>query len=149
MRIAIVGGRGRSELSDTALVNQIVDFCIERHSNVIFIVASCDKGVGRIVKSRNLDKHRPNQYEFNMIEIQMRHYLASGELPRVEFTSHWNSLNAAIVELGDEFHILTAEFPKGVTQDLLRRVKEAGRRVALYKPSESKDGAKVPELLKE
>jgi hypothetical protein len=136
VRVVITGARNRNEMKDTALVNAIIDDCKERISNLIIVVASCDKGVGRIVRSRNLDKHLKNTFEFDMIELQMRHFLQQ-ELPRPEFTQHWNALNAVLLELGDEFHLLTEEFPKGAVYDLLRRVKEAHRPYAVYKPSEN------------
>lgn len=142
MRVVLVGARNRNEMADAALVNSIIDSCKERYPNVIFIVASCDKGVGRIVKSRNIDPHIPNKFEFDMIEIQMRHFL-NQELPRSEFTSHWNALNSVLVELGDEFHLLTEEFPKGAVFDLIKRVKVAHRPFAVYKPSETKNGPKT------
>lgn len=75
------------------------------------------------------------KFEFPMVEIQMRHYL-SQELPRMEFTSHWNALNAATFEMGDEFHLLIEDYPKGAMHDLLKRVKEAGRPYSVYKPTE-------------
>jgi hypothetical protein len=137
VRVVLAGARNRNEMKDTALVNAIIDDCKARYPNLIIVVASCDKGVGRIVRSRNLDKHLKNKFEFDMIELQMRHYLAHGELPRPEFTQHWNALNTVLVELGDEFHLLTEEFPKGAVYDLLRRVKEAHRPYAVYKPSEN------------
>jgi hypothetical protein len=141
VRVVIVGARNRSEMVDAKLVNEIIDDCVARFSNLIIVVSSCDKGVGRIVKSRNIDPHMPNKFEFDMIEIQMRHYLKQ-ELPRQEFTSHWNALNSVLVELGDEFHLLTEEYPKGAIMDLLRRVKVNNRPYAVYKPSEVKNGPK-------
>ena len=145
MRVAIVGARSRPELPDTPLVNDILDSCLERFSPLLVVVASCDKGVGRIVHDRNINRHRPGMYEFDMIELQLRHYLQK-ELPKPEFTSQWNALNASIVELSDEFHILTEEKPKGATLDLLRRVREAHRPYALYLPSEVKQGPKIAKL---
>jgi hypothetical protein len=136
MRVVIIGARNRNDMKDTALVNSIIDECKTRYSNLIIVVASCDKGVGRVVKDRNIDKHIPGKFEFDMIELQMRHYLRQ-ELPRSEFTAHWNALNATLFELGDEFHLLTEEYPKGAVMDILRRIKSGHRRYAIYKPSET------------
>lgn len=141
MRVVIAGARNRNEMKDTALVNAILDDCKSRYPNLLVIVASCDRGVGRVVKERNLDKHIPGKHEFDMIELQMRHYLQE-ELPRSEFTLHWNALNAILLELGDEFHLLTEEFPKGAIFDLLKRVKDSHRKYAVYKPSECGADAK-------
>lgn len=136
MRVVIAGARNRSEMKDTALVNAIIDDCIQKYANVIIVTASCDKSVGRIIKTRNLDPHTPGVYQFDMIELQMRHYLKQ-ELSRSEFTQQWNALNATLLELGDEFHLLTEEFPKGGIYDLLKRIKANHRPYAVYKPSET------------
>ncbi len=141
MRVVLVGSRNRNELVDTKLVNEIIDSCKEKYSNLIIVVASCDKGVGRIVKSRCINPHTPGKFEFDMIELQLRHYVQM-DLPRTEYTSNWNALNATLIELGDEFHILTEEYPKGAMFDLLKRVKRNNRPYAVYKPSESKGGPK-------
>src|SRR5260221_11023846 len=105
MRIAIIGARSRTSMSDTQLVNSIVDSCQEKYSNLIVIVSSCDKGVGKVIKSRNVNPHASGSYQFDMIELQMKHYLQH-ELPQAEFTGHWIALNSTIVELGDVFHLL-------------------------------------------
>jgi hypothetical protein len=142
VKVVLVGARsGRSEMADTALVNEIVDRCKEKYSNLIIIVASCDKGVGKIVKTRNVDPHFPGKFEFDMIELQLKHYFQY-ERSRSEFTANWIALNGVLVELGDEFHLLTEDYPKGAMADLVRRIKREGRPYALYKPSESKGGPK-------
>jgi hypothetical protein len=144
VRVVIVGARSRTSMSDTNLVNDIIDSCKTRYSNLIIVVSSCDKGVGKVVKQRNINQHTPGKHEFDMIEFQMKHYL-DHELPQAEFTGHWIALNAAICEIGDEFHLLIEETPRGgAMYDLEQRVKSLGKTYATYKPSESKDGAKTP-----
>lgn len=147
MRVVIVGSRNRNESVDTPLVYKIIDKSKEKYSQLIVVVTSCDKGVGRIVKTRNMKLQMEDpiknkgKYEFPMVELQMRHYLEQ-ELPRIEFTSHWNALNAAAFEMGDAFHLLIEDYPKGAMGDLLKRIKEAGRPYALYKTSETSGEAK-------
>jgi hypothetical protein len=79
------------------------------------------------------------------LELQLRHYIMH-ELPRNEFLGDFNALNAALLEIGDEFHLLTEEEPKGSMLDMLDRVKKADRPFAVYKPSESRNGVKLPTL---
>ena len=142
MRVVIVGARTRNETTDTGLVNQIIDTIKEKYSTLIVVVSSCDRGVGRIIRSRNLTYKETNgSYEFDLMEIDIKHYL-NMELPRTEFTSHWNALNSLLIELGDEFHILTEDIPRGSISNLLTKVKENGRRYATYKPSEVNGGIK-------
>jgi hypothetical protein len=142
VKVVLVGARGRIEANDVKLVHQIIDHVKEKYSTLVIVVSSCDKGVGRIVKVRN-KKKQPDarKYEFDMIELHMSHYLQH-ELPRPEFTAHWNAVNATLVELGDEFHLLTEEWPKGTMMDLIKRIVASGGRYATYKPSESDGGVK-------
>jgi hypothetical protein len=128
-------------MADVALVNEIIDMCKEKYSNLVIVVASCDKGVGKIVKTRNVDPHVPGKFEFDMIELQLKHYFQY-ERSRSEFTANWMALNGLLVELGDEFHLLTEDYPRGSMADLVRRIKKEGRPYAIYKPSEAKGGPK-------
>lgn len=144
MRVAIVGARSRVSMSDTALVNDIVDKCKDTYSSLIIVVSSCDKGPGKVVKARNINPHTPGKFEFDMIELQMRHYLQN-DLPQAEFTSHWIALNSTIAEIGDEFHLLVEDNPRGGQMfDLEQRIKAMGKAYAIYKIDESSGGAKKP-----
>ena len=143
MRVVIVGDRSRTEMPITQLVNEILDDCKQRYSSLIVVVSSCDKGVGKVVKSRNIDKHVLGKFEFDMMTLELKHYLQK-DRSRTDYTVHWIALNASLIELGDEFHILTEEYPKSSTADLLKRVRAEHRPYATYKPSETKNGPKRP-----
>lgn len=146
VRVVIVGARTRSEMLDTRLVNEIIDDCIARYGKLMIVTKSCDKGVGKIVKHRCIDS-KTQIVLLEMMEVHLRHYILKGkELPKTEFTQDFNALNATLVEIGDEFHLLTEEEPVGAMQDLLERVAEEHRPFAVYKPSENRGGPKHPEL---
>lgn len=145
MRVVIVGARTRSEMLDTRLVNEIIDDCIARYGKLMIVTKSCDKGVGKIVKHRCIDAHTQKPIH-DMIEVHLRHYVVGKELPKTEFTADFNALNASLVEIGDEFHLLTEEEPLGAMADILERVIAAYRPYALYKPSENRNGPKQPQL---
>lgn len=145
MRVVIVGARNRSEIADTKLVYAILDECIAKYGKLMVVTKACDRGVGKIIKSRCLDSNKPNVPEFDMVEMSLRHYLIR-ELPRSEFLGDFNTLNAALVEIGDEFHLLTEEEPRGSMLDMLIRVQKADRPCAVYKPSEADNGPKKPVL---
>lgn len=145
MRVVIIGARNRSESLDSPLVNKILDAVIEKYGKLMVVTKGCDRGVGKIIKSRRFDQKSENYPEFDMIELQLRHYI-SHELPRNEFLSDFNTLNAALTEIGDEFHLVCEDDMKGSMQDMLDRINREGKPVAIYKPSETENGYKHPSL---
>src|SRR5271157_1372888 len=153
MKVVIVGPRDRKEKLYRRLVNEIVDDCINRYSKLLIITKSCDQGVGKIIRGRCLREYeiagqtnyKYNDPEFDMVEISLRHHLIQ-ELPQSEFQANFDSLNSALVEIGDEFHLIMEDIPIGTMFDLLKRVQSAGRPHVTYKPDELKSGPKQPKL---
>jgi hypothetical protein len=136
MKVVIVGGHSRDELKDKPLVDKIVDDVQERYPKLMIVTKSGDKGIGKIIYERNKASQAANrQPEFDMMEFNVRHMLRH-ELPKHEFLSHFNLLNAALLEVGDEFHILTDNQPVGSTKDILERVKAAGIPYVVYTSSD-------------
>lgn len=148
MRVGIVGARTRSELADEPLVNAIIDDIKTRYSKLLVITKSCDRGVGKIIKNRCKDPQKKRRNEFDFAEASLRIELVNEELPKTEFATLFNALNATLVEVCDEFHLLTEEEPKGTMADLLQRVIASGKPYAMYKPSEVQNGVKQPVILK-
>lgn len=143
MKVVIIGSRTRDQQKDEPLVNCIIDNCLERFSKVLIVTKSCDKGVGKIIYDRcKLPTKEGNLPEFDMIEVNLRHILQH-ELPRPEFLGHFNALNAALEVLGDEFHILTDDYPTGAMSDMVERIVRIGAPYSTYKPSDPVE-AKVP-----
>ncbi len=145
MRVVIVGARNRSEMMDTRLVNEILDTCISKYGKLMVVTKTTDRGVGKIIKARCLDPTKPTNPEFDMVEFSIRHYIMH-ELPRNEYMGDFNTLNAALAEIGDEFHLLTEEEPKGSMLDMVIRVQRIERPFSVYRPSESRAGYKEPTL---
>jgi hypothetical protein len=143
VKVVIVGSRTRDEQQDKALVDNIIDSCKERFAKVIFVTKSCDKGVGKLIYDRcKLPTKTGGRPEFDMIEVTLRHMLHEHELPRHEFLGHFNSLNAALAELGDEFHVLTEEKPTGAMVDMVNRIESIGAPYATYTTNNTT--AKIP-----
>src|SRR6202050_2547194 len=100
---------------DIKLVNSIIDAKKDKFAHVIFVVSSCDKGVGEVGKKRNRSYQEKHSVpEFHCIMFELHHALIT-DLSQSEFTSHWMSLNATLLEIGDEFHLLTEPVMKGGT----------------------------------
>lgn len=148
MQICIVGARKRSERQDEPLINKLVDGLIEKYPKLKVISAGCDRGVGKIIKTKCLplgEKHPKARFRF--IEITVRIYLLPGEeLTKSEFAALFIARNATLDELGDEFHLLVENEPRGMMADLLQRVKRRGAPVAVYTLADTEP--KIPVVMK-
>lgn len=139
MKVVIVGARKRSEAEDEPLVNKLLDALIKKYAMLRVISASCDRGVGKIVKSRclpeNMGPKPPAQ--FNFIEIHVRPYLVDTEFTAAEFADIFTARNAMLEEIGEEFHLFVEEDgPRGMMLDLFQRVRRRNAPYAIYKPGE-------------
>ncbi len=136
-KVVIVGDRSRESSKDQELVNKIIDRCKELYPKLRVVTKGCDRGVGKFIKNRFTSKttHRPQEVDW--IEVWLQHHLVDEDIPKMEFSSDYDALNAVLVEIGDEFHILSEESPRGVTMNLLRRVLDSNRPYALYKPKDT------------
>lgn len=138
MKVVIVGDRSRESLQDNALVNKIIDECKRIYPKLRIITKGCDRGVGKFIKIRLTDEVTRRPKEIDWMEVSLQHHLVDEDLPKLEYSIDYDALNSVLLELGDEFHILTEERPRGVTMNLLRRVMQASRPYSLYKPRDDK-----------
>lgn len=144
MRVVIVGARTRRGDVDNELVKSIIDECHTRYSKVLIVTKSCDQSTGKLIKDLCVGPNQDHPPVFDMIEVSLRHILMQ-ELPRSEFQGHFNALNDALFRLGEEFHLLTEEYPSGAMLDMLVKVRNAGLPYVTYKPSDKV--AKRPEFV--
>ena len=136
MKIVIAGDRGMEGKQSVDLVYSIIDMCKEKYPKLRIVTKGTDRGIGKIIRTRLLDPTTRQPRELDWTEVWIQHHLVNGDLSKIEFSSDYDSLNSALVEMGDEFHILSEEKPRGVTINLLRRILAANRPYALYKPSD-------------
>lgn len=134
MKVVIVGDRSRESIQDCHLVNLIIDQCKDKYPKLRIITKGCDRGVGKFIKNRLTDIESRRPKEIDWTEVSLQHHLVGEDLPKMEFSSDYDALNSVLLELGDEFHILSEEKPRGVTMNLLRRVMQNNRPYSLYKP---------------
>lgn len=148
MKVVIVGARRRSEAQDEKLVNDLLDQLIQKYPQLRVVSTSCDRGVGKIVKSKCLPESvieterikgeipRSVKATFPFVEVTVRTYLPAEELTKSEFASLFIARNALLNEIGDEFHLFTEQEPRGMMADLLSRVRQRGAPCAVYRPGE-------------
>lgn len=137
MKVVIVGDRTRETAVDVALVNDVIDKCKAMYPKLRIITKECDRGIGKSIKKRlyDSDKHLPREIDWT--ELSLRHYLVNGDLPRMEYSLDYDALNSALLDLGDEFHILPEDHPGGVMLNLMRRVRDSHRSYSVYKLGET------------
>lgn len=148
MKVVVIGPRDHQEYIYRQIVHDIIDQCLNDYPKVLIVTKSCDQGVGKLIRTRCLFMYDPvlnKKPEFDMVEINLRHHLVM-ELPQPEFQANFDSLNAALLELGDEFHLILGDDAEGGMHDILKRVRSTGRPYATYRPSELKTGAKKPSV---
>ena len=134
MKVCIVGDRSRESAQDSVLVNLIIDGVNLKYPKLRIITKGCDRGVGKFIKNRltNPETRRPKEIDWT--EVSLQHHQVDEDLPKMEYSLDYDALNSVLVDLGDEFHILSEERPRGVTMNLLRRVMQSNRPYSLYKP---------------
>lgn len=144
MRTVILGARRRSEQEDEPLVNRVIDDLMDRYPQLKIVSGSCDRGVGKVVKTKCLpEEDGPrSKARFNFIEFHLRPYLVVPELTSAEFAEMFIARNAFLNEYGEEFHLFVDEDgPRGMMADLVNRIKQRKAPYVLYKP-----GDKDPKL---
>jgi hypothetical protein len=137
MKVVIVGDRSRESPQDVVLVNSIIDHCNQKYPKLRIVTKGVDRGVGKMIKTRLTDPESRRPREIDWMEVGLQHHLIGEDIPKMEFSADYDALNSVLIELGDEFHILTEERPRGVTMNLLRRVQENNLPFSLYKPRDT------------
>jgi hypothetical protein len=137
VKVVIVGDRSRESPQDVILVNTIMDYCKEKYPKLRVVTKGVDRGVGKMIKTRLTDPVTRRPREIDWMEVSLQHHLIGEDIPKMEFSSDYDALNSVLLELGDEFHILSEERPRGVTMNLLRRVQEGNLPFSLYKPRDT------------
>jgi len=135
MRVVVVGAWKREESEDVPLINDLLNALSQKYSQLIITTRGTDRGIGKIVKNRCMPKERGRQQgEFEFVEFSAKIYMNNP--PKAELANIWSAVNAPLVEYGEEFYLFMDNQQGGAMQDLLDRVKTAGRPYATYYPGE-------------
>lgn len=132
MNVVIIGARDREESTkDELKVQQILDDLRTTHGQRLDVIsAGCDKGIGKYVKS-----HCERDPRIRFIEIRASFH--GSDFKRMTFTQVFSARNAALKELGDEFHLFldsSSNSGKGIIDALvtMSRTKVGDSRVTTY-----------------
>lgn len=132
MNVVIVGDMELDTQAYRQLVLKIVDDLKSKYRDLVIVSAACDKGIGHFVRERCLGKKESPDVAFVEINIHVWVRLAKARLAQV-----YVSRNATLVELGDEFHIITHGEKVNHISDLAQRVRDKGLPLSLYMPDQS------------
>jgi hypothetical protein len=138
MYVVVVGSRLWLGKWADAQISKVLDDLHTKYSGLLVVSSSCDKGVGSYVKGRCMK----NKTEFQFIEFHARIF---ADVPRAKLAQVHQARNAALEELGEEFHVFVDPDRRGTFEDLIERVERAGRREMLrvYLPDRN---AVLPEV---
>lgn len=128
MRVVVIAGtrhRGWSRVVDHGgLIASIIEPRKEYYKQELNVSSiSCDVGFGKAVKE---------YCEENGIKFFEFVVYFNGPRERHEFTAAYMSRHAALVDVGDEFHVTVSQTRKSTIEDLVERVKRSGKTYALY-----------------
>ena len=134
MKVVIVGDRLRegNQEDDMELVNGLIDSLKKKYADFQVITASCDRGIGKYLRNRcgpRVEGERSGEVDFT--EVVMKIYLRHPS--KQALNERWRARNAALVELGEEFHLCPMQYGRSTTTwDLIKRVRKAGLPYAVY-----------------
>jgi hypothetical protein len=124
MYVVVVGSRIWNGTWAEVQVGKVLDDLRAKYSGLLIVSSSCDKGVGSHVKSKCLK----DKTLFQFIEFHARIF---ADVPRAKMAQVHQARNAALVELGEEFHVFVDPDRRGTFEDLIERVERAGRKEVL------------------
>jgi len=125
MYVVVVGSREWQGQQAEQQVNGLLDEISDKYSGAVIVTSSTDKGVGSIVRTRCLkDKER-----FQLVDIHVRVF---AQLPRAKLAQVFFARNAALAELGEEFHVFVDPNRKGAFEDLIEKLQAAEQQRPLY-----------------
>jgi hypothetical protein len=104
--VAVVESREWTGEKAVSQVNELLSQLKEKHSGLVVVTSSTDKGVGAMVRERCLRE----KTSFEFIDIHMRVF---AHLPRTKLAQVFAARKAALDELGEEFHLFVDKNRKG------------------------------------
>jgi len=135
MFVVIVGSREWKSEQSKMQVHKILEELRKKYSGMVIVSSSCDMGVGAIVKEQCLKDKKT----FQFIDIHMRVF---ADLPRTKLSQAFYARNAALAELGEEFHVCVDKDRRGAFEDLIERLErmEMKRPLMIHLPEEGANG---------
>lgn len=131
MYVVLMGARERDEAGDEKLVNGLLNHLKKLYGSALVVVsAATDRGVGKYVKDRCLQ----DKEVFKFIDVSTKIF---GELPKARLAQVFKARNATLLELGNHFYIFDTKAGKGITEDLVTRVTNAGFPCYVFKPGQT------------
>ena len=125
MYVVIVGSREwRGEKAEQQ-VNSLLDELRLKYSGMVVVTSSTDKGVGLMIRERCMrDKN-----SFQLVDM---HIQVFARLPRTKLAQVFFARNAALAELGEEFHVFVDHSRKGAFEDLIEKLESAEQKRPLF-----------------
>lgn len=125
--VVVVGSRHRGWTRDVdhlALIEAIIGPRKEYYGTTLSVSSiGCDMGFGKVVKEY-CEENGVKFFEFVVY--------FNGPREKEEYTAAYLARHAALLYVGDEFHITVSNTRRSAVEDLVTRVRESGKSYALY-----------------
>lgn len=111
-------------VADLELVSQLLNqLCAVHGDQLLVLSVGCDTGFGRMVRTRC------EQMGLPFAEVGMR---ISEKVPREQYVLLWLARHAALVDLGQEYHIFVVDSRFSHIEDLVTRAEQSGLPCTIY-----------------
>lgn len=127
MIVVVVGDLELNSPKDKEYVLSLMEELKSRYSDLTIVSSACEKGTGYFVRERCIT-NRVNP-DFGFIELSIRVWTI---LSRAKLAQVYMSRNPALNEIGEIFHIFKSDKEIGHISDLIIRVKNANKPLAIH-----------------
>lgn len=115
--------------ADKELVRALLQRLQDAHGNQLLVLSvGCDTGFGRMV--RNLAEEK----QLSFAEVGMR---INERVPREQYVLLWLARHAALVDIGQEYHIFVVDSRFSHIEDLVTRAEQSGCPTTIYSESDT------------
>ena len=127
MYTVLVGDLNLDSPAYQKLVESLIAALKARYSDLVIISAACENGIGKFVRDRCISNK--SNADVSFVEISLHVW---ARLERSKLAQVYMGRNASLLELGDEFYIISNGKRTGHIADLITRVRGGKAPLALF-----------------
>lgn len=142
MRVVVVGDRDRHSLEDERAVSKLLLQLREKYRDDLLLVsASCDDGIGKIVKDQSRVTDDDGAFLFQFMEVVVKIH---AKLDRTKLWDLYTLRDGTLIRAGEEFHIFVTGKRRSGFEKLIDEVKAVGKPLFIYA-----QGERIPDVLRD
>lgn len=125
MFVVVVGSRDWNNEPAVEQVRKLLYELREKYPGLVLVTSSTDKGVGKIVR----DVCMESKSQFELCDLHMK---VHAQLNRPKLAQVFYARNAALAELGEEYHIFVDKNRRGSFEDLVDKLEKSSSPKPLF-----------------